>query len=140
VGYIETSALTGMNVEECFIKLARAVIETIDNGACCARPQLALFFQFSRVLPVVFCEIEFGIACIFFTIFLLFTMCVKHGKTRSGELDLNAIGAIGSSAAAGGSSSSDGGLTVKTAGGAEATNVFGSADGAAGPSGSCSSC
>ncbi len=57
-----------------------------------------------------------------------------------GELDLNSIGAIGSTAAAGGSGGLDGGLTVKTAGGAEATNVFGAADGGGGSLGSCSSC
>ena len=32
VGYIETSAMTGVCVDESFTKLARAVIETIDSG------------------------------------------------------------------------------------------------------------
>jgi hypothetical protein len=105
-------------------------------------PVRSLHYSFSSLVSCLsyFVKLISELHASFFTLFLCFTMCVKRGKTRSGELDLNAIGAIGSSAAAGGSSSSDGGLTVKTAGGAEATNVFGAADGAAGPSGSCSSC
>ena len=107
-------------------------------------PVRSLHYSFSSLMSCLsyFVKLNSELHALFFFHYfsLIYNVCEKRGKTRSGELDLNAIGAIGSSAAAGSSSSSDGGLTVKTAGGAEATNVFGSADGAAGPSGSCSSC
>lgn len=77
VGYIETSALTGMNVEECFIKLARAVIETIDNGARRTLLLLTLFFLLSRVMLVAFCDFDWQIAeNIFFHSFsLIYNVC-----------------------------------------------------------------
>lgn len=59
VGYIETSALTGMNVEECFFKLARAVIETIDNGARRVRPLCAHSIHRTRFHACILIRVVF---------------------------------------------------------------------------------
>ncbi len=34
VGFIETSALTGEAVDDCFLKLTKSVISKIDSGTC----------------------------------------------------------------------------------------------------------